>query len=137
MVEYEYRHLVSFEETNLVGNVYFANHVRWQGRCREMFIKDHAPGVLAELNDTLRMVTVRCSVEYLDELRAFDEVVVHMKLESVARNRIAMEFQYFRVRDDERELVARGSHEVATMRASAKGLVPTPIPAQLARVLGG
>ena len=28
---YEYRHVVGFEETNLVGNVYFVNHLRWQG----------------------------------------------------------------------------------------------------------
>ena len=28
---YEHRHVVSFEETNLVGNVYYVNYVRWQG----------------------------------------------------------------------------------------------------------
>ena len=37
MRSYEYRHVVAFEETNLVGNVYYVNHLRWQGRCREMF----------------------------------------------------------------------------------------------------
>ncbi|HVR11545.1 MAG TPA: acyl-CoA thioesterase, partial [Thermoanaerobaculia bacterium] len=40
---FEYRHLVGFEETNLVGNVYYVNHLRWQGRCREMFLLEHAP----------------------------------------------------------------------------------------------
>ena len=40
---YEYRLVVGFEETNLVGNVYFVNHLRWQGKCREMFLRDHAP----------------------------------------------------------------------------------------------
>ena len=38
MRAFEYRHVVSFEETNLVGNVYFANHLSWQGRCRELFL---------------------------------------------------------------------------------------------------
>jgi enediyne core biosynthesis thioesterase len=28
---YEYQHVVGLEETNLLGNVYYANHVRWQG----------------------------------------------------------------------------------------------------------
>ena len=37
MKYYEYRHLVAFEESNLVGNVYYVNHLRWQGRCRELF----------------------------------------------------------------------------------------------------
>jgi len=49
MRSYEYRHVVVFEETNLVGNVYYVNHLRWQGRCREMFLREHAPLVLAEL----------------------------------------------------------------------------------------
>src|SRR5208282_2982394 len=38
---YEYRHVVGFEETDLMGNVYFVNYVRWQGRCREMFLFEH------------------------------------------------------------------------------------------------
>ncbi len=37
---YEIRHTVGFEETNLVGNVYYVNYLRWQGRCRETFLKD-------------------------------------------------------------------------------------------------
>lgn len=35
MQTYEYRHIVGFEETNLVGHAHDANHVKWQGRCRE------------------------------------------------------------------------------------------------------
>ena len=27
-------HVVTFEETNLVGNVYYTNYFSWQGRCR-------------------------------------------------------------------------------------------------------
>ena len=46
MRAYEYRHVVGFEETNLIGNVYYVNHVRWQGRCREMFLRDHAQVLL-------------------------------------------------------------------------------------------
>ena len=51
---YEYRHIVGFEETNLVGNVYYVNYLRWQGRCREMFLSERAPDVLAELQDDLK-----------------------------------------------------------------------------------
>ena len=39
MRTFEYRHVIGFEETNLVGNVYYANHVRWQGRCRELVLR--------------------------------------------------------------------------------------------------
>src|SRR5437870_13412093 len=70
MRAYEYRHIVGFEETNLVGNVYYVNHLRWQGRCREMFLRDHAPGVLSALARDLALVTTRVSCEYLGELAA-------------------------------------------------------------------
>ena len=49
MQAYEYKHVVSFDETNLVGNVYYSNHVRWQGLCREMFLYEHAPEMLTAL----------------------------------------------------------------------------------------
>ncbi len=77
---YRYRHRVSFEETNLVGNVYFARFVSWQGRCREMFLLDHAPGILAQLEGTLRLVTLNVGCEYFAELRALDEIEISMSL---------------------------------------------------------
>src|SRR5438309_2080475 len=80
MRAYEYRHVVGFEETNLVGNVYYVNQVRWQGRCREMFLQEHAPEVLEELRRGLALATVRCSCDYLAELSAFDQIVIRMRL---------------------------------------------------------
>ena len=64
MKSYEYEHTIGFEETNLVGNVYFANHVKWQGRVREMFLRDHAIEVLDLLKKNLVLVTTRVSCEY-------------------------------------------------------------------------
>ena len=59
---YLHRHRVTFDETNLVGNVYFAHFLHWQGHCREHFLADHAPGVLGALADGLALVTVNCAV---------------------------------------------------------------------------
>ena len=94
MRAYEYHHVVGFEETNLVGNVYYVNHLRWQGRCREMFLYEHAPQVLDELGKGLALATVRCSCDYLAELQAFDRVVVCMRLGAMAQNRLTLLFEY-------------------------------------------
>ncbi|MET0400497.1 MAG: acyl-CoA thioesterase [Longimicrobiaceae bacterium] len=128
---YEYRHVVGFEETNLVGNVYYANHVRWQGRVREMFLRDHAPEVLEALADGLALVTTRVSCEYFAELAAFDEVVVRMRLGAIAQNRVGMRFEYWRRRAEGEVLAARGEQEVACMRRDGGALVPAPVPAAL------
>lgn len=135
MKAYEYRHLVGFEETNLVGNVYYVNHLRWQGRCREMFLRDHAPEILAELSNGLVLATVRCSCDYLAELEAFDQLAVRMRLGGVAQNRITLHFEYWRLNGDGEELVARGEQVVACMRREGKGAVPTPIPVPLREAL--
>ena len=70
---WDLEHVVTFEETNLVGNVYFVNHVRWQGHCRELFLRQRAPGVLAQLAEGLALVTTSCSCQYFAELKALPQ----------------------------------------------------------------
>lgn len=130
-----YRHTVSFEETNLVGNVYFVRHLAWQGRCREMFLRDHAPSVVAELSRGLRLVTLHASCDYYAELFAFDEIEVRMRLADRQQNRIGLAFEYSRHKDGEAALVARGAQEIGCMRQDNGGLRPTPVPAELAAAL--
>ena len=136
MQAFEYRHIVGFEETNLVGNVYYVNHLRWQGRCREMFLRRHAPGVLEQLEQDLALATVRVGCEYFQEITAFDEIIVRMSLASLSQNRVLMNFDYYRADSqsdarDQEQLVACGEQEIACMRRSGDRLVPTPIPEEL------
>lgn len=128
---FEIRHVVSFEETNLVGNVYFARHLSWQGRCRELFLAAHAPDVAAELSAGLALVTLRCACEYAAELYALDEVAVRMRLDGIAQNRIALGFEYRRLRPGPEQVVALGTQEVACMRRDDGRLVPAPVPPAL------
>ena len=126
------RHIVGFEETNLVGNVYYVNHLRWQGRCREMFLREHAPDVLDELTKDLALATVRCSCEYFDELSAFDEITIRMSLAAPpAQNRISLEFEYVR----NGQTVAKGEQQIACMRRTNGALAPTPVPESLEQAL--
>ena len=132
---YEYRHIVSFQETNLVGNVYFTNHLVWQGRCREIFLRDHAPDVIGQLNSGLALATVSCSCEYFAELTAFDEVLVRMRLAELVQNRMRMAFEYWRRKNGREELVARGEQQIACMRRDGEKLLPTPVPPTLREAL--
>jgi enediyne core biosynthesis thioesterase len=135
MLAYEYRHVVGFEETNLVGNVYYVNHLRWQGRCREMFLRDHATEILDQLSAGLSLVTTRCSCDYHAELVAFDELSIRMRLVALVQNRITFSFEYWRCREAGEDLVASGEQQVACMRREGGCLVPTPIPPALADAL--
>ncbi len=135
MRAYEYTHIVGFEETNLVGNVYYANHVRWQGRCREMFLRDYAPEILDELRHGLALVTVRVSCEYFNELFALDKVVIRMTIGDITQSRVTMLFEYVRPELQGETLIARGEQQIACMHKADTGMLPAKIPDALSAAL--
>lgn len=136
MRTYEYRHRVGLEETNLIGNVYYVNHLRWQGRCREMFLHERAPEVLDQLRQGLLLVTTRCSCDYYGSLDAFDEIAVRMSLVELGQSRLTMRFDYFRIAaDGTEERVARGEQKICCMGKEGGSVVPVPVPAVLREAL--
>ena len=133
---YEFRHTVGLEETNLVGNVYYVNYLRWQGRCREMFLKERAPQVLADLQDDLKLFTLRVDCEFFVELTAFDDLAIRMHLIELAPTQIQFGFDYLRMeRDGSETLVARGGQRVACMRGPNTRTAPSRVPESLVRAL--
>lgn len=135
MRSYEYRHIVAFEETSLAGSVYYTNYVRWQGRCREMFLREHVPGLVKSFEHGFALVTTFVSCEYLAELAAFDEVIIRMSLGGLKQNRITMLFSFWRVRADGEDLIARGEQEIACMRREGDRMLPFQIPGELREAL--
>ncbi|XVV07301.1 acyl-CoA thioesterase [Actinosynnema sp. CA-248983] len=132
---YEIRHTVGFEETNLVGNVYYVNYLRWQGRCREMFLKEKAPAVLAEVREDLKLFTLKVECEFFNEITAFDELSVRMRLEELTQTQIQFSFDYVKVTGGEEVLVARGRQRIACMRGPNTDTVPARVPEELRRAL--
>ena len=128
---YEIRHTVGFEETNLVGNVYYVNYMRWQGRCREMFLKEKAPTVLAELQDDLKLFTLKVECEYMGDINAFDELSIRMSLDEITQTQIQFRFDYVKVVEGKEKLVARGRQRIACMRGPNTRTVPSLVPADL------
>jgi enediyne biosynthesis thioesterase len=132
MRSYEYRHRVGFEDTNVVGNVYYANHIRWQGRCREMFLRDHAPELVRQMNEGLAMATTRVSCSYYEELSVFDEVVIRMSAGSITPSRLTMKFHYYKVLPGGKEaLIAEGEQEVVCVKRRGSGVELIPLPESL------
>jgi len=128
---FEYQHIVGFQETNLIGNVYYVHYLAWQGRCREMFLHEHAPGVLDEIANGLKLATVRVSCEYEEELLAFDRVAVRMSLGTLKPSGMTLRFTYVKLGDPRETVVARGEMEIACLRGSAA----VPVPEELREAL--
>lgn len=133
---YEIRHRVGFEETNFVGNVYYVHYLRWQGHCREQFLQEKAPSVMAEIvDDDLKLFTLKVDCEFFAEIAAFDELSVRMRLEELTQTQVEFAFDYVRVRDGVEGLIARGRQRIACMRGPNNDTVPTRVPAELREAL--
>jgi enediyne biosynthesis thioesterase len=140
---FEYRHIVGFQETNAAGNVYWVHVLAWQGRCRELFLREFAPDVLSQMESGLHIVTLRCACDYYRELMPLDEVVVRMSLGRVTAAALELKFEYWRQGAGDGDMVARGSQRIAFMRRVDGELVPESMPdslwqrAELARLARG
>lgn len=131
---YEYRHTVGFEETDLTGTVHYVHYVRWQGRCREMFLRQHAPDVLAEVRRDLKLFTLTVACEYFGALAAFDEVSIRLRLDELKRTQVSFAFDYVLPAAGEL-LVARGTQRVACMRGQNRDTHPAEVPVSLRMAL--
>ena len=124
---FEDRHVISLEETNAVGNVYFARYLSWQGRCRELFLREKCPEILAQVaQGTLHLVTREVSCRYEVELFAGDVVSVRLRLKRHTHTRIWLAFEYVRVAGDVETTVATGDHTIACLVQPDRARPPTP-----------
>jgi enediyne biosynthesis thioesterase len=133
---FSHRHLVCFEETNFLGNVYFAHYASWQGRCREAFLKERAPGVVEALRKDFRLVTLHLTVDYFEEALALDEIETRLRLAYSRQHRLGLSFEFWKLREggDEHRLAA-GTQEVGCYIASSRGLEPVSPPDELRAAL--
>jgi enediyne biosynthesis thioesterase len=91
--------------------------------------------VVDQLTRGFVLVTISCSCEYLSELYVLDEVSVRMSLADITANRVAMNFDYYRVNRGPAQLVARGTQTVACMSRQDRLLRPVELPSELAAAL--
>ena len=124
---YEISRVVTFQETNSTGNVYFTEYLKWQGECRELFLTEYAPDVIEELSRNVRLFTSQCQCEYLGELFPFDRVTIRMREGESRSNSIELIFDYLR----SSQLIARGSQHLAWFEETDAGLAPTRVPEAL------
>jgi enediyne core biosynthesis thioesterase len=107
---FEHRLLVTFGDTNVVGNVYFANYFHWQGACREAMLAEYYPEFEDDLHRGFSFITEFAHMDFLQEAHLFDRVLVRMTSNDLSRTRFELEFEF--LREKEGFLLARGKQAV-------------------------
>lgn len=128
---FETSFVTTFADTNVVGNVYFANYILWQGKCRELFLHEFCPNIVREIEAGHALVTLDLSCRYVEQLRALETVVIRMNVEELSNTRMLMSFHYYRVEGSSYTLVCQSHQSVASMRYIDGQFVTVPFPTSM------
>lgn len=102
----------SLEDSNLVGNVYFANYATWQGRVRDRYFHRLAPRFYRGHGEEGELRCRWVKVDHVREAMPFDHVEVVMHLQAVFEQGVELKFEFHRVTPgEERIKLASSTHE--------------------------
>ena len=107
---YEYHHLVTFDDTNSVGNVYFARFFQWMGSCREVITAEHYPELVTDIKRGFGFATEFAHIDYAHECFLFDKILIKMKVTDLSRTRIEFTFDF--VDEKNNSIIASGKQAV-------------------------
>lgn len=118
----------TFEYSNFVGNIYFANYFHWQHRLFDKFIHQMMKSERDVAFD--QWLTLRSSVNYLREAMPFDLLAIEMSLVEIGCSHIVVRFEYFRVENGgERHKLSVGEQTVVrVVRNGNASPVATDLP---------
>jgi enediyne core biosynthesis thioesterase len=117
---------VYLKDTNLFGNVYFANYFYWQGMAREEFFRQVAPDPMFFVNKKITMVTIEAGMKFKKEALLFDEVVIEVK---IANPKITtFELVFIFTNKNSGELLGEGRQKIGFIDKHNKVI---PIPKEL------
>jgi YbgC/YbaW family acyl-CoA thioester hydrolase len=84
----------TYDDTNSVGNIYFANYVRWVGKARELFFNVCVPDF--DLKTTRFYVLTRSFTHnFKRETREFEPITVRIRVSSLNRKFVTLEHEIY------------------------------------------
>lgn len=113
----------TLEDSNLVGNLYFAHYYQWQSKTKDMYLYK----VLSRYfnNSSIPEYDLfysRAEVRHLREAMPFDKITVRMAIKSIHTKGIKFYFEYYKsVPDGHMEKIAFSELDAVWVKAGGKG----------------
>ena len=114
---YLYRPTVTFQDTNVVGNVYFLTFFRWQAECRDRWLRSTRPELWRDLRSDKRpLVVVHWSNRFEDAFGATigDNVSVTLTTAGDAAELNSVDLEITKFNDEGASRLAVGAMRFAT-----------------------
>ncbi|MFY9580559.1 MAG: thioesterase family protein [Gaiellaceae bacterium] len=112
----------SLEDSNLVGNLYFANYYLLHGRTRDHFFHDAAPDYYLGTGERGELRCMYCRIDHLREAMPFDRIAVRLSLDALHEFGARLRIDLYRATDDGgREKLGSGRHVAGWFVPDADG----------------
>jgi enediyne polyketide synthase len=85
----------TLEDSNIVGNIYFANYFSWQERVLESYLYSVIPEIFNN-NDNGMFVCKKMFIKHLRELMPFEKIIVQMSLKKLADYGMILCFDFYK-----------------------------------------
>jgi enediyne polyketide synthase len=116
----------SQEDSNVVGNIYFANYSVWQGRVTDRFFQSIAPHTFENRGTHGELHRAETAISQLRDAMPFDEISVVMRLDKLYDRGAHLSFDFFRKEPEGVTKIAAGRNLVTWARVE-RGAEPRVI----------
>lgn len=114
----------TYDDTNSVGNVYFANYIRWVGKARELFFNHCMPTF--DLKTTpFYILTHSLKHDFRREAKEFEPITVRIRISAYNRKFVELEHEIY---SDVQGLLGRGAQSLMFADSKTYALLDFPRP---------
>ena len=120
----------TLEDSNLVGNIYYANYFTWQRRLLDQFLHAIEPNYFRGIGADGELISLTSRMDYLREAMPFDRIQVVMLLRELSEYGAEFQFDFHRVSTDGApQKLSVGRQRVLWVKRDAQGKpIPTTWP---------
>jgi acyl-CoA thioesterase FadM len=128
----------TLEESNYVGNIYFAHYAKWLGATRDLWFHKEFPDVFSGTAGQGEFFSILCDIDHLQEAMPFDMVLVRMFLDKLFDTGLDLRFEYF-LMDQNRvgRKLAVAKQRVVWVNRNRSIIEAVKLPNELLERLGG
>ncbi len=120
---FQYDVIPTYDDTNSVGNVYFANYMRWVGKTRELFFARCVPNF--DLKTTNFFILTRDFYhKFVRETREFEAILVRIRVGKHNRKFVTLEHE---ILSADGGLLGKGSQQLMFVDVASYQLIDVPV----------
>ena len=106
--------LTATENSNFIGNIYFANYGEWMGYVLDLYFHDLNRRCFDNQGNNGEWLCLECSVDHLSEAMPYDKILIKMFVDTIYTSALDLAFEYYLMDGDNvKRKLATGKHRMA------------------------